>query len=185
MLVVGGALGAIALVGCSSNSSGGTSGGGCHVNSGQCHDCGVASCSAKVNATFGANWQNLDFSGGACASLSSCQCNCNGDDVYVCAQKCADDASDECKTAANDLQTCLDNSCAGLGCRAFEIGPLPPLPTFDGGLDSPGFDTPEFDSAGFDNTPFDTTPACRLDGEACLVPEDCCSLACNAGICGA
>jgi hypothetical protein len=181
-IAVGGALGSLALVGCSSDSgNGGTSGGGCHVNQGHCHDCGVASCGDKVTATFGANWQSLDFTGGACAPVASCQCHCNGD--YVCAQSCADGASDACKTTANDLQKCLDAAC--FGCQAFEIGPMPPAPTFDGGFDSPGFDSPGFDSPGFDTTPFDTAPACRLDGEACLVPEDCCSLACTANICGA
>jgi hypothetical protein len=178
MIVVGGALGAVALVGCSSSSNDpGNSGGGCHVNQGHCHDCGVASCGDKANATFGANWQNLDFTGGACAAVTSCQCGCAGDPV--CAENCAQKASEGCKTAADDLQKCLDDAC--FGCQAFEIGPMPPTPTFDGGFDSPGFD-----SSGFDTTPFDFGPSCRPDGDPCAFPEDCCSGQCNgSGVCGA
>ena len=179
MIVVGAALGSLALVGCSSDSGGdgGSSGSGCHVNSGHCHDCGVASCGDKVNATFGANWQNLDFTGGACASVMSCQCSCGSD--FVCAQRCTESASDACKGAASDLQTCLDAACSG--CQAFEIGPMPPTPTFDGGFDSPGFDSP-----GFDTTPFDFGPTCFPDGSPCASPADCCSAACSAsGVCGA
>src|SRR5579859_3336873 len=113
MIVVGGSLVGFSLVGCSSSDSGngGTSGTGCHVNPGHCHDCGIASCNDKANATFGAGWQSLDFTGGACASVLSCQCACGGD--FVCAAKCAQGASDACKSAASDLQTCLDNACFG------------------------------------------------------------------------
>jgi hypothetical protein len=178
MIAISGALCACPLVGCSSNNDGGnSSGNGCHVNTGHCHDCGVASCGDKANATFGANWQNLDFSGGACASVLSCQCGCGAEPV--CAAHCAESASDTCRTAASDLQKCLDNAC--FGCQAFEIGPMPPTPTFDGGFDSPGFDSP-----GFDTTPlFDTTPSCLPDGQPCASPDQCCSLACNASnVCG-
>ena len=76
MIIVGGALASLSFVGCSSSDSnnGGTSGAGCHVNPGHCHDCGIASCNDKANATFGANWQSLDFTGGACAFPRSRRC---------------------------------------------------------------------------------------------------------------
>lgn len=82
-----------------------------------CASCQASSCSAELEASFGAAWRTGKAEG-ACASWFACiqECVCNDQTCYSgCLPRL--EATPECETATSNLDTCVVTACS-LACQA-------------------------------------------------------------------
>jgi hypothetical protein len=81
-------------------------------------DCLTAACGTQVEACFGSNYANGDFTGGRCAAYRTCERACPCDAAgNTCVAACAQQymlLAPECMACASSLQSCT----VAAGCKA-------------------------------------------------------------------